>query len=277
MSGGFASMRFAGGRDWPLLSMPGVFLTAAPALSAAKPEPDQRGPAELPVRLHGALLQRAARRRRFAELPAEQFGAAFGLPAEARSTHSSRLPAAPAAKARGSTASRAGSPRTGSAAAPATAHAARPAAAPPAQAAKPPPQPSGAAAAARRLPRPQRQPPPRPNLTWVYVPMPPLLPHVQLAIVRACDGDRQAVCSMVPLGGGRVIECLARNEPTLAAVLPANPGQRPGLRRRASALWRRPCRPATTPRKVVAAPRPRPRARPEMGKRRGRRCGPTTI
>ena len=45
--------------------------------------------------------------------------------------------------------------------------------------------------------------------------MPPLLPRVQLVIIRACDGDRQAVCSMVPLGGGRVIECLARNEPAL--------------------------------------------------------------
>jgi hypothetical protein len=52
--------------------------------------------------------------------------------------------------------------------------------------------------------------------TWVYTPMPPLLPRVQLAIIRACDGDRQAVCSMVPVGGGRVIDCLARNEPSLS-------------------------------------------------------------
>jgi hypothetical protein len=50
--------------------------------------------------------------------------------------------------------------------------------------------------------------------------MPPLLPRVQLAIVRACDADRQAVCSMVPLGGGRVIECLARNEPALTPFRP---------------------------------------------------------
>jgi len=56
-------------------------------------------------------------------------------------------------------------------------------------------------------------PPPQ---EFVYTPMPPLLPRVQLGIIRACDGDRQAVCSMVPLGGGRVIDCLARNEPSLS-------------------------------------------------------------
>ena len=131
----------------------------------------------------------------------------------------------------------------------AAAPAAKPAAAapPPAPAAAPAPERTAApvrapaataAAPAQEQPRPQTaKPPPSrqarrrgrrcpaaapaaapPEPAWVYVPMPPLLPRVQLAIVRACDGDRQAVCSMVPLGGGRVIECLARNEPALTPL-----------------------------------------------------------
>ena len=128
----------------------------------------------------------------------------------------------------------------------AAAPAAKPAAAapPPAPAAAPAPERTAApvrapaataAAPAQEQPRtqtakppPSRQaPPPRtaaapaaapPEPAWVYVPMPPLLPRVQLGIIRACHGDRQAVCSMVPLGGGRVIECLARNEPALTPL-----------------------------------------------------------
>lgn len=84
---------------------------------------------------------------------------------------------------------------------------AQPAAKPPS---RPAPQPRTAAA-----------PPPAPAVhpaepTFVYTPMPPLLPRMQLQIIRACDADRQAVCGMVPMGGGRIIECLARNEPALS-------------------------------------------------------------
>ena len=94
--------------------MPGGFSDSRAGAVAAQPEPDQRGPAELPLRLHGALLQRAARRRRIAALPAEQFGAAFGLPAEARSTRSSRLRRPRPQSLRQRTASRAsGCPRAG--------------------------------------------------------------------------------------------------------------------------------------------------------------------
>ncbi len=122
---------------------------------------------------------------------------------------------------------------------PAATPAPKPAAAPPSQ---PAPKPAAAPAPAREpeMTAPAKPPPPKqtakppPSRTappprtaavppaapaqpaWVYVPMPPLLPRVQLAIIRACDGDRQAVCSMVSLGGGRVIECLARNEPALS-------------------------------------------------------------
>jgi hypothetical protein len=80
------------------------------------------------------------------------------------------------------------------------------------QAAKPPQQPKQAPRTAAAPAAPAAAPAPE----FVYVPMPPLLPRVQLAVVRACDGDRQAVCSMVPLGGGRIIDCLARNEPSLS-------------------------------------------------------------
>jgi hypothetical protein len=118
-------------------------------------------------------------------------------------------------------------PAAAPAPAPTPAAAPAPAAAPsaPATAAAPALAPRTQAAPARQAPPPRTAaapaaPPPAPIIhpaepTWVYTPMPPLLPRMQLAIIRACDGDRQAVCSMVPLGGGRIIDCLARNEPAL--------------------------------------------------------------
>jgi hypothetical protein len=116
------------------------------------------------------------------------------------------------------------------AAAPAAKPAAKPADAPPQQravTAPTSPAPTAPAVQSPRKPAAKPEParakpkapavaaPPEP-LPPAYEPMPPLRPRVQLAIIRACEGDRQAICRTVPMGGGRVIECLARNEPSLS-------------------------------------------------------------
>jgi hypothetical protein len=43
-----------------------------------------------------------------------------------------------------------------------------------------------------------------------------LPPRVMLAIGRACRGDQEAVCPAVPIGGGRIIQCLVQNEAALS-------------------------------------------------------------
>jgi hypothetical protein len=52
-------------------------------------------------------------------------------------------------------------------------------------------------------------------------PIGPLPPRALLAIRRSCDGDMRAVCPQVPIGGGRIIECLVRNEPALSPTCKA--------------------------------------------------------
>ncbi len=82
---------------------------------------------------------------------------------------------------------------------------------PPARAAAPPAS-APPAANTRSAPPATANTPPPPAAT---APMPQLPPRVRLAIVRTCDGDVRAVCSQVPPGDGRIIDCLARNEPAL--------------------------------------------------------------
>ncbi len=186
----------------------GFALTAAPALS-------QPGPSQI-----GAVKQncRSDYMAHCSSVPpggAESLNClqnnSARLSASCRSAVDALKPAAAAPKP-------AAAPPPAPAAAPVPERATAPARAP-AAATAPPAQQQPRTQVAK--PPPSRQaPPPRTAAApaepaWVYVPMPPLLPRVQLGIVRACDGDRQAVCSMVPLGGGRVIECLARNEPSL--------------------------------------------------------------
>jgi len=43
-----------------------------------------------------------------------------------------------------------------------------------------------------------------------------LAPRQQLPILRACAADTRTVCGGIPPGGGRIIECLARNAPQLS-------------------------------------------------------------
>ena len=47
-------------------------------------------------------------------------------------------------------------------------------------------------------------------------PMPPMRPREALAILRLCNADQQALCRGVPVGGGRVLSCLAENATTLS-------------------------------------------------------------
>jgi hypothetical protein len=46
-------------------------------------------------------------------------------------------------------------------------------------------------------------------------PMPDLPPRARLQVLRACGADQRAVCGQVPMGGGRIIDCLVQNEPAL--------------------------------------------------------------
>jgi len=198
----------------------GVFLTAAPALS--QPNQTQINAVRQNCRSDYMAHCSSVPPSGADSLNCLQNNSAR-LSASCRSAVDALKPAAatPAAKPA------AAAPPPAPAAAPAPERTAAPVRAPAATAAAPAQQQQPRTRTAK--PPPSRQaPPPRtaaapgaapaaapPEPAWVYVPMPPLLPRVQLASVRACDGDRQAVCSMVPLGGGRVIECLARNEPTL--------------------------------------------------------------
>jgi hypothetical protein len=47
-------------------------------------------------------------------------------------------------------------------------------------------------------------------------PMPPMRPREALAILRLCNADQQALCPGVPVGGGRVLSCLAGNAAALS-------------------------------------------------------------
>ncbi len=87
--------------------------------------------------------------------------------------------------------------------------------APPANAAPPPagkqgstksaPPPRAAAPRAAPPPRAAAAPPPPPFV------LPPLPVRVAAFVVRTCEPDRVTVCAGVPMGGGRILQCLARN------------------------------------------------------------------
>jgi hypothetical protein len=47
-------------------------------------------------------------------------------------------------------------------------------------------------------------------------PVRPILPRRAFAILEICRADQQALCANVPLGGGRVLNCLAANAPHLS-------------------------------------------------------------
>jgi hypothetical protein len=47
-------------------------------------------------------------------------------------------------------------------------------------------------------------------------PVRPILPRRAFAILEICRADQQALCANVPLGGGRVLDCLAANAPHLS-------------------------------------------------------------
>jgi hypothetical protein len=48
-------------------------------------------------------------------------------------------------------------------------------------------------------------------------PMPVIRPREALAILRVCAADQQTLCAGVPVGGGRVISCLAENAASLSS------------------------------------------------------------
>ena len=47
-------------------------------------------------------------------------------------------------------------------------------------------------------------------------PMPPMRPREALAILALCSTEQRSLCSGVPIGGGRVLDCLADNAPRLS-------------------------------------------------------------
>ena len=119
----------------------------------------------------------------------------------------SPAPAAPAPTAAAPPSTPASPPATS----PARPARATPAAAPASSPRPKPPQQRAAAPPA--APEPASTPAPQ---TAMPAPMPPLRPRVQIQIARACRADQDAVCSMVRPGGGRIIECLVKNEAALS-------------------------------------------------------------
>jgi Cysteine rich repeat len=70
------------------------------------------------------------------------------------------------------------------------------------------------AAAAPNVPVPVA---PAPAAPAYRSPPPPLSPRQEIYLLRrACGPDYRAFCSAVPVGGGRVIECLRENGPSLS-------------------------------------------------------------
>jgi hypothetical protein len=66
----------------------------------------------------------------------------------------------------------------------------------------------------RQRPRPR---PPRHRQAYPPLgPVRPILPRRAFAILEICRADQQALCANVPLGGGRVLDCLAANAPHLS-------------------------------------------------------------
>ena len=125
-------------------------------------------------------------------------------------------PTAPVASPAPPSAPPATQPSTASAPTAPTAPAAKARKAPPAPAktAQPAaPQPPRAAAAAPPAVAPA--PPPAAQPTSLG-PIPPLRPGVRLGILRACKAAHQALCGNVPIGGGRIVECLAENGASLS-------------------------------------------------------------
>ena len=117
-------------------------------------------------------------------------------------------PAAPVASPAASPAPPAAQPSTASAPAAPTAPAAKTKKAQPAA-----PQPPRAAAAVPTA----MPPPPAPAAEPTSLgPIPPLRPAVRLGILRACKAEQQALCGNVPIGGGRIVECLAENGASLS-------------------------------------------------------------
>jgi hypothetical protein len=113
-------------------------------------------------------------------------------------------------------------PAAASAPAPAKPEAPATASAPPHQAvphSSPPPASTPHAPAQHPAPRPSTAatapaaPPPPPEIA--LAPMPPLPLRVELLLLRICAADKNAHCSVVTPGGGRIIACLADNEPAL--------------------------------------------------------------
>jgi Cysteine rich repeat len=57
---------------------------------------------------------------------------------------------------------------------------------------------------------------PAPDPAAAVAPMPMLPPRVELMVVRSCRPDLQMFCGGVPPGGGRLINCLAQNQPQVS-------------------------------------------------------------
>lgn len=101
---------------------------------------------------------------------------------------------------------------------------AAPAAAPKSSAATPPAAPpaaaagsAGAAAAAPAAPPPAGAAPQATVGAATIAPPPALTPRQELRLVRlSCGGDYRTYCSNVPLGGGRVAQCLHANAASLS-------------------------------------------------------------
>src|SRR5438270_10002369 len=85
--------------------------------------------------------------------------------------------------------------------------------------AAPAPQLQAPAAAVPRMPTPSQTPPTAiaPAAPAYRAPPPQMSPRQEAYLLRrACGPDYRAFCSAVPVGGGRVIECLRENGPSLS-------------------------------------------------------------
>lgn len=76
-------------------------------------------------------------------------------------------------------------------------------------------QPAAASAAAAAPPQAPPATPPAPQSASLG-PIPPLPPRVRLMILRACGPEHQAYCANAPVGGGRIVDCLAANGASLS-------------------------------------------------------------
>jgi hypothetical protein len=221
----------------PAAALAAAFVACAAPSLAQQPSPDQisairascrsdfmancsgvpRGGAEALACLKQHMAQLSASCQTAVSAIAPKTAPAAAAPPPAPAAAAAPPAAAPAASTAPTAAPPAG-PKPSAASAPATPPESKPVSTPPLKKMQATAPPAAAPTAARAAAAPPAAPPVSPTSQPASLgPIPPLPPRARLAILRACGSEHQAYCANVPVGGGRIVDCLAANGASLSA------------------------------------------------------------